>query len=692
MDIRENKWIRTVMLYVFAPVVLEMVIEALSRKSLIAGVQYLFSSPLLFIFNTLIIMLTLSIAMFFKREIFVYAVIFAIWLVFGIANFIILHFRVTPFSAVDFTLIKSAISVSGHYFSALNIAMMLLAVILVAIGMILLYKKAPKHKGRSYRNFVISAATVLCLGLLIAFLRTSSSSVQALSTNYTNISEAYENFGFVYCFANSILDTGIARPENYSGDSVRDVIAALETDDSLPSKKPNIIMIQLESFFDINYVKGLSCSKDPIPVFHSLQKKYSHGLLTVPTVGAGTVNTEFEVLTGMNQNDFGVSEYPYKTVLKSTTMESVCYDLNSVGYNTHCVHNNEATFYGRQKVFRNLGFDSFTPMEYMNGLEENPNGWVKDDILTSEIIKTLDCTQGVDFTFGITVQSHGKYDVVLEESEKDIEVLGAPEGKEDSYTYYVNQLAEVDKMIGELINELEARGEDAVLVLYGDHLPSLDLTKDELKNGDLYQTPYAIWDNIGLEKETKNLYSYQLYSEVLKRIGISEGIITRYHQQTDWSSADYLTNLALLEYDLLYGDIYAYGGENPFPEIETRLGTNKVRMTDIEQDIDGGYIVTGDGFTEYSHILFDGDKLEGVWLDEHHIKIDDEFEYDFDAEPVTKEDSEEQEIEPNEIPNAFVVQMIDDDGIVLSTSDALLWEETSLEVPMPPDNEDEAGE
>ena len=63
----------------------------------------------------------------------------------------------------------------------------------------------------------------------------------------------------------------------------------------------------------------------------------------MPTVGAGTVNTEFEVLTGMRQRDFGVCEYPYKTVLKSTTSESVCNDLASIGYKSHCVHNNNAT-------------------------------------------------------------------------------------------------------------------------------------------------------------------------------------------------------------------------------------------------------------------------------------------------------------------------------------------------------------
>ena len=66
-------------------------------------------------------------------------------------------------------------------------------------------------------------------------------------------------------------------------------------------------------------------------------------------------------------------------------------------------------------------------MEYMNGITENDNGWVNDDILVDEIIKTLNSTKEPDFTFGITVQSHGKYDVATDKV-YPLSVTGAPEG------------------------------------------------------------------------------------------------------------------------------------------------------------------------------------------------------------------------------------------------------------------------
>ncbi len=658
--------------YIFLPVLLEVIIESFNRKSFFAAIDYMIHNPLLFVFNTLIIMLTLSIAMFFKREIFVLASVSAVWIVFGVANFVILHFRVTPFSAVDFTLITSAIKVSSHYFNIFNIAMMVVAVIVLLGGLVGLFRKAPVNDKYSHKRLMFSGIFFATLGAAIAVIHSSSHSVQALSTQYTNIAEAYEDYGFAYCFANSIIDSGIKKPEDYSEESVKTIVDSLETPQE-QSEKPNVIMIQLESFFDVNYVSGLKFSKDPLPFFHRLRADYSTGLITVPTVGAGTVNTEFEVLTGMRQHDFGVSEYPYKTILKSTASESVCNDLKQLGYHTHAVHNNEATFYSRYKVFANLGFDTFTSMEYINGLRDNPNGWCKDDVLTREILKTLDATQGPDFTMAITVQSHGKYDGIETSDIQPVQVSGAPEGKEDAYQYYVNQIYEVDQMIGALVRELEKRQEKTVLVLYGDHLPSLGLEEQDLSNGNLYQTQYVIWDNMNLGKQDKNLKSYQLYSEVLKRVGIHEGLITKYHQQKDHTAEEYLEGLTTLSYDLLYGKNYAYGGTNPFSATELQMGQDPVRITDVQEN-DNGYVVTGAGFTPYAHVYFDGKELETEFRDVNTLLVTGEMEYD-----SKKESYDPEEIEtPKDIPNAFVVEMQTEDGICLSSTEALAWQDSSL--------------
>ena len=80
-------------------------------------------------------------------------------------------------------------------------------------------------------------------------------------------------------------------------------------------------------------------NQNPIPTFHNLEKNYTSGYLTVPVVGAGTANTEFEVLSGMSMQYFGTGEYPYKTILKKTDCESTAAaDIwLPCGYGTHAV-------------------------------------------------------------------------------------------------------------------------------------------------------------------------------------------------------------------------------------------------------------------------------------------------------------------------------------------------------------------
>ena len=83
--------------------------------------------------------------------------------------------------------------------------------------------------------------------------------------------------------------------------------------------------------------------------------------------------------------------------------------LQSAGYSTHAIHNNNATFYSRDRVYANFGFETFTSLEYMHDVERNPLGWAKDSVLTEEILKALCSTEGRDLVFTVSVQPHGKY-------------------------------------------------------------------------------------------------------------------------------------------------------------------------------------------------------------------------------------------------------------------------------------------
>ena len=53
---------------------------------------------------------------------------------------------------------------------------------------------------------------------------------------------------------------------------------------------------------------------------------------------------------------FGPGEYPYKTYVKTTPLESAASALASLGYGAEALHNNGGNFYSRAKVYNNMGF------------------------------------------------------------------------------------------------------------------------------------------------------------------------------------------------------------------------------------------------------------------------------------------------------------------------------------------------
>ena len=172
----------------------------------------------------------------------------------------------------------------------------------------------------------------------------------------------------------------------------------------------------------------------------------------MPSVGAGTANTEFESITGMSLHYFGPGEYPYKSILKETTCESAPYVLKSLGYRTHAIHNNEANFYGRKSVFANLGFDTFTSEEYMSEQDDtNPNDWMRDRNLTKYIMQALNETDDPDYIYTISVQGHGDYPEEPTIENPKITVSGSStEALNNKWEYYCNQIYEMDQFVKEL--------------------------------------------------------------------------------------------------------------------------------------------------------------------------------------------------------------------------------------------------
>lgn len=634
-------------------------VELCSRKSVSDLLLFFVREPLVCLYNVLLIATTASVCLLFKRRIFVLSVVLLLWAAAGVTDFVLLSFRTTPFTAVDLALIKDAFAIANRYLSWFGVVLILVGILAVFVLCVYLFRKAKKEEDSiDYKARIPFCGLLIVLCLVLTNLGMAAG---LLDRNFGNLAQAFHDNGLPYCFMNSVLNTGVKRPDNYSPDAMDDLFQKLEEEEGwklvtatppptstptptptpsptptptpsptptptpMPTAEelgyPNIIFLQLESFFDVKYIENFSATENPIPFFTYLRDNYPGGFLEVPSIGAGTANTEFECLTGMNLDFFGPGEYPYKTMLKDRTCESMAYILKKFGYSASAMHNNDGTFYNRHEVFANLGFDRYISIEYMPEAEVNELNWAKDEVLTGQIMKVMSATKERDFIYAISVQGHGAYpeEPLLSETKFDIELPEELSEYYYQYLYYTHQLKEMDNFLRELVMNLSACREDVVLVMYGDHLPSLGLSGELLRNENAFQTEYVIWSNFGLIAGQKDIQAYQLSARVLQVLGIEEGIMPRYHmyRQEDES---YLDDMQLLMYDMLYGDMKVYEGKNPHEPSEMTMGLDKIRIREIYKknsliaEEEPLLYLYGQNFTQWSKIAINGEPVETIFL------------------------------------------------------------------------------
>ncbi len=652
--------------YLLLACALNLFLEVLSRHSLFKAFAFIAESPTVFFYNAFIIFVTLSLVLFAKRRVFATVFVCAIWIISAFANFIVLCFRTTPFSAIDILMLRNVMTMLDKYMTEWQMVLSAIGIVLVIALLVYLYIRLPKTKHKRH-PFRASAYVIMC-AFLIWTLTKVAVETQTVSDKFGNLAYAYNDYGFAYCFSNSIIDVGIGKPKEYTKKAIQEIVEDLDYDKSevvfqteeealalaeeekktenttadiqndntsdeedgkemvyfknepATAEKPNVIVIQLESIFDVKYMKDFVVSENPMPTYSRLKNKFSSGLFTVPAVGAGTANTEFEVQTGISTSFFGAGEYPFKTVMTDTTCGSMGYDLKRLGYATAGFHNNDATFYERYKDYANLGFDSFSGMEHMYMLNYTPRGWAKDDVLDDLMLERMKQTEGRDYITTISVQAHGRYPKKYTHTLTDVdcEFTGKYAGDDEkrvAWKYYVNMCRETDNMIASLIYKLEQLEEPTVVFMYGDHLPSLNLEEDDLDGIGLYETEWVMWDNFGLEKVDQDLAAYQASTYIFNRLNLKGGLTQSFHNK--YMKMDnqekYMDMLEMLAYDTLYGEHYAYDGLNPFPTANMTMGLREITVTGYEIEDDKVWIY-GNAFNEFSVVYIDDKSVETQYV------------------------------------------------------------------------------
>ena len=127
-----RKYLHNVIAAVFLLAVLtNLIIETLARQSIWGGFLFFLQSPLIFLYNSLLILATISLGFLFKRRAAAFATISFIWIILGIVNGIILSKRMTPFTVYDILSFKEGLSIVSNYFSVLQMVLIAAGIALV---------------------------------------------------------------------------------------------------------------------------------------------------------------------------------------------------------------------------------------------------------------------------------------------------------------------------------------------------------------------------------------------------------------------------------------------------------------------------------------------------------------------------------------------------------------------------------
>jgi phosphoglycerol transferase MdoB-like AlkP superfamily enzyme len=397
----------------------------------------------------------------------------------------------------------------------------------------------------------------------------------------------YAHNGLVLAFAFNLPMANVAAPAGYSQQSM----AKLRAEETLytPARRPDIIMVMSESFWDPTRIPGTTFSTDPIAATRGLQS----GQIFSPEFGGMTANVEFEALTGFSNAILPYGSIPYQQYVRGE-MPSLASFLSQEGYNTLAIHPFQSWFWNRGNVYQAFGFQRFLSEESMGPMGKRGQ-LVSDAALMERVMAEADASAEPAFIFTVTLQNHGPYEADrYPESRLEVETQ-AGEASRKAFLTFAEGMMDSDKGLQDLVEWASKRDRETIIVFFGDHLPPLgnhwvtsgfmertvsnrfgkpaDLTRER-------ETPLVIWSNrngrikdIGtIGPQFLPLYTLQAarishpyYTGFLGRLHERWHVIDRHllmdakgQPRTGWTHDSWvdptLRDLRLIQYDMMFGD------------------------------------------------------------------------------------------------------------------------------------------
>ncbi len=425
--------------------------------------------------------------------------------------------RNDPFVPADIGLVREAVNAAGEY--TLNLHIGILAGILVLSALCFLLAAVFRVKHPRWQVRILGAVAVL--GAFVWSMPNVYQSVDLYTSRGENLSksnvpEVFRLCGFPYCFLHNYDLYPIEKPEGYQKSTVEQWAEEDAAEYTKPSVQPNVIFIMCESYSDLSDEAVFQYAEEDNPMygFHQLaaSDRARSGHIVVSNYGAGTANTEFDVLTGIQTNMVSPNNVSsFRVIHKS--INALPWDYQAAGYTTYFTHPGYSWFYNRDNVYKFLGMeervfnDTYTDADRKGTM-------ISDQAFYEHLTAALDEKLAGDkplFAYGVTIQNHQAYPYSKYgfEPEKPPLSTTISDSAMETLSVYLEGVRDSTAMLEKLCDYFDSREEPILLVFYGDHRPALgqdygvyrelglstgetDTTEDIL---DTYKTPYLIWAN-----------------------------------------------------------------------------------------------------------------------------------------------------------------------------------------------------
>ncbi len=444
---------------------------------------------------------------------------------FTINNFVF-FFRARPVLPTDILALGTALAVSEGYVILLDMQQFF---IIVSVLSVLIVSLRFERAKRTKKFLLVRSGILAMVGIAIISVAVFSEFLSKLGfwNDQFSIGYSYRDNGYFLSTAISLNDMIIDKPDSYSASKIEEYpIAEYEVSDA--TQPTLVIMIMNESWAELKNYGEFETNIGYMDYYNSLDENVLKGYLHVPVYGAGTSSSEWEVLTG-NTISFLPDDVSAYQIYSKKNEYGLASTLKSQGYSTVAMHPFPGALWNRANVYSYMGFDEFHTQSYYTDYETT-RLYVSD---MEDYRYITDYTSNKPkgekmFIFNVTIQNHGGYTGEYDNFVPEVHTEGLSQQYEKTDNYL--SLAKLsDDALEYLIEHYKNYDENTMIIVFGDHLPTLDEEFYEEISGinysDMsleqkqvrYETPYLIWTNYDCDMEEIGKVSSNYFgSHVLK--------------------------------------------------------------------------------------------------------------------------------------------------------------------------------